>query len=103
MEDILYYNFIKLSKTDKLKYLNILLVEQDFDKLLDEFGPKSISVLIEDDLVIIEADSLKNVRTVKNNLMLNGLIIVDEQYEKVDDTYLVSYIYEGHVQPICLN
>jgi len=109
IDDMLYQEFLKLTDNKKIDYLYTILVEKDFDKLKDKYGPREISIDLHDNYVIIKAYSLKDIRTIRNNMIMSGMILVDEIVEKKlqennkPAKLIVSYLYEGEVQPICLN
>lgn len=109
MDNMLYHEFLKLTDNKKIDYLYTALVEKDFDKLKDKYGPREISIDLHDNYVIIEAYSLKDIRTIRNNMIMSGMILVDEVIEEQvsqnnkPPKLIVSYLYEGEVQPICLN
>ena len=104
LEDMLYNKFLKLSDNKKIDYLYTALVEQDEDKLQDKYGPTELRISIEDDMVFIEAPTLRDARVVRDNMIMGGMILVDEEYTKITKSRIVAtYLFEGEVQPICLN
>lgn len=109
MDTMLYHEFLKLTDNKKIDYLYTALVEKDLDKLKDKYGPREISICLEDNYVIIEGYSLKDVRVIRDNMIMSGMILVDEivdeelQENTKGPKLIVSYLYEGEVQPICLN
>lgn len=104
IESILYEKFLDLSEGKQLDYLYIYLVDADVKKLETKYGPRRIEINIDDFEVTIKADKLRDARVIKNNLIMEGMILVDEEYYKSKSgKYVVSYLYEGTVQPICLN
>jgi len=104
IDDLLYENFLTLSNTKKMDYLYIYLIEKDKKKLEKKYGPRKVEVIIDDFEVTIKCNRLSDARSVKENLIMEGMILVDEEYYKSKSgDYVVSYLYEGTTQPICLN
>jgi Mg/Co/Ni transporter MgtE len=109
IDDMLYQEFLKLTDNKKIDYLYTALVEKDLDKLKDKYGPKEIAISINENYVLIESYELKDVRVIRDNMILSGMILVDEVIEEQvsqnnkPPKLIVSYLYEGEVQPICLN
>lgn len=104
IEELLYEKFLKLSSTKKLDYLYIHLVDKDQPKLEKTYGPRKVDVLIDDHELTIRCDKLSDARKIKNGMIMEGMLLLDEAYQKTkNNTYIVNYLYEGVVQPICLN
>lgn len=103
IDQMMYSKFKKLTERKQLDYLYTAFVEQDQTKLNEKYGPKEINVIVDDGFVIIEAPSVKDARTIRDNMLMNGMLVLDEEVEKWEDGVAVHYAFEGHVQPICLN
>lgn len=104
IEDILYEKFLDLSEGKQLDYLYIYLVDADVKQLETKYGPRRVEININDFEITIQANRLRDARVIKNNLIMEGMILLEEEYYKSKSgNYVVSYLYEGTVQPICLN
>lgn len=103
MEQMMYSKFKKLTERKQLDYLYTALVENDMPKLTKKYGPKEVSVIVDDDIVIIDAPTLKDARNIRDSMLMNGLILFDENVTEHKDGVQVDYAFEGNVQPICLN
>jgi hypothetical protein len=105
MEELIYQSFTRLSSVKKIDFLYNYLVTRNSDKITDILN--KVDVNIDEFEVTIKCKKLSVARTIKNNLIMEGMILLDEEYLKIKsaDTveYVVSYLYEGNVQPICLN
>lgn len=103
IEEMMYKKFMGLTERKQVDYLYTAFVEKDNDTLLKKYGPKKVSLIMEEDFIIIEADTIKDARTVRDKMIMNGLLIHDENITSFDDGVQIDYAYEGQVQPICLN
>jgi hypothetical protein len=105
MEELIYQAFTRLSDVKKLDFLYNYLITRDETQITSIIN--KVDVNIDDFEVTIKCKKLSIARNIKNNLIMEGMILLDEEYLKVTTPnnveYIVSYLYEGNVQPICLN
>ena len=104
IQEMMYRKFMGLTERKQLDYLYTAFVEKDHTKLSKKYGPKEISVVVDDDFVIITAPTISDARMIRDNMIMNGMMVLDENVEDLgEEGVQVDYAFEGNVQPICLN
>jgi hypothetical protein len=103
IQELMYKKFMTLSERKQLDFLYTALVDKNHVTLSKKYGPKEISVIVDDDIVIIEAATLPDARIVRDSMIMSGMILLDEHIQEHENGVQCDYAFEGHAQPICLN
>lgn len=101
-DELIMGQFFNMTKLQKLNFLYDLLTN-DEENFIEKYAEPMSSVYIDEDELVIDAPTLRACKLIKDNLIMSGYIIINPLVVKVESRTIVSYDFEGLVQPVCLN